>query len=118
MLGKLYSPEEALKIGAVDELVDSKEAAMTRLELNLECLICLMKGILAKKHFFSTKVQRDSRGAPPDAPGGESDDQDPDETTHHRQVREEEGGRCGRGRVPADGRENAEEPWSIFGITE
>ena len=28
MLGKLYSPEEALKIGAVDELADSKEAAM------------------------------------------------------------------------------------------
>ena len=83
MLGKLYSPEEALKIGAVDELVDSKEAAMTRLELNLECLIYLRKGILAKKQFFSTQVQRDSRGAPPDAPGGESDDQDPDETTHH-----------------------------------
>lgn len=30
MLGKLYSPEEALKFGIVDELADSKEAAMTR----------------------------------------------------------------------------------------
>ena len=31
LLGKLYSPEEALKIGAVDELADSKDAAMARL---------------------------------------------------------------------------------------
>ena len=36
MLGKLYLPEEALKFGIVDELADSKEAAMTRSELNLQ----------------------------------------------------------------------------------
>ena len=39
MLGKLYSPEEALKIGAVDELADSKEEAMARLVMNLKYFI-------------------------------------------------------------------------------